>query len=31
MKFVMKDKGKSAEDAGFVALPEKITLNNKAN
>ena len=23
MKFVMKDKGKSAEDAGFVALPEK--------
>ena len=23
MKFVMKDKGKSAEEAGFVALPEK--------
>lgn len=23
MKFFMKDKGKSAEDAGFVALPEK--------
>lgn len=23
MKFIMKDKGKSAEDAGFVALPEK--------
>ena len=23
MKFVLEDKGKSAEDAGFVALPEK--------
>ena len=23
MKFVLEDKGKSAEDAGFVALPKK--------
>ncbi len=23
MKFIFEDKGKSAEEAGFVALPEK--------
>ena len=31
MKFVLKDEGKSAEDAGYVALPKDDYKKNKSN